>query len=195
MTSAGSERTYRLIVGILAGLIIATLILAGLTLALNRPPSGRAIAVTLTTAPVPAYTATPAPTPVPTLPGISPELLVCQRQAGQAMVARQMVGAVNLSDDRLLRLKWVSLDWSVSDLDSALTGVIMGLDVALTVWEEACNVYDRVQIEIYDRQGSEQTHKLTVYAQMDDALKWRAGELTDRELLAGLQVVRVDEAP
>ncbi len=193
MASTGSEHTYRLIVGILAGLIVVTLILAGLALALNRPPSSRAIAATLTAAPGPAHTAAPVPTAVPTLPGISPELLVCQRQAGQAMVARQMVGAVNLSDDRLLRLKWVSLDWPVSDLDSGLAGVIMGLDVALTVWDEACNVYDRVQIEIYDRQGTEQTHKLTVRAKMDDALKWRAGELNDRELLARLEVTRADE--
>jgi hypothetical protein len=195
MASASPHRTYRLIVGILAGLIIVTLILVGLTLILNRPPSSRAVAATLTAAPGPAYTATPVPTAVPTLAGVSPELLVCQRQAGQAMIARQMVGAVNLSDDRLLRLKWVSLDWPVSDLDSGLSGVIMGLDVALNVWEEACNVYDRVQIEIYDRQGAEQTHKLTVHAQMDDALKWRAGELDDRELLARLEVTRAGEVP
>jgi hypothetical protein len=195
MKSTGPERTYRLIVSILTGLIIVTLILTGLALILNRPPSSQAIAATLTAAPDLAYTATPVPTAVPTLPGVSPELLVCQRQAGQAMIARQMIGAVNLSDDRLLRLKWVSLDWPVSDLDSALAGVILGLDVALAVREEACNVYDRVQIEIYDRQGTEQTHKLTVHAQMDDALKWRAGELNDRELLARLKVVRVNEAP
>jgi hypothetical protein len=195
MAPTASERTYRLIVGILAGLIVATLILTGLALALNRPLSGRAIAATLTAAPVSARTETPAPTAVPTLPGVSPELLVCQRQAGQAMVARQMVGAVNLSDDRLLRLKWVSQDWPVSDLDSALAGVITGLDVALSLWEGTCNVYDGVQIEVYERQGDEQPLKLTVGAEMDDALKWRAGELTDRELLARLEVTRVDEAP
>jgi len=195
MASAGSERTYRLIVGVLAGLIVVTLVLAGLALALNRPPSGRAIAATLTAAPGAAYAVTPGPTAVPTLPGVSPELLVCQRQAGQAMVARQMVGAVNLSDDRLLRLKWVSLDWPVSGLDSALAGVVAGLDVALSLREEACDVYDEVQIEVYDRQENEQTHKLTVRAQMDDALKWRAGELTDRELIARLDVTRADETP
>ena len=195
MAAEGTDRTFRLIVGILAGLIVATLILTGLALVLNRPPSERDVATTLTTAPGAAHMATPAPTAVPTLAGVTPELLVCQRQAGQAMVARQMVGAVNLSDDRWLRLKWVSRDWPVSDLDSALAGVVMGLDVALAVWEEACTVYDQVQIEVYDRQGSEQTHKLTVQAQMDDALRWRAGELTDRELLARLDVTRADEAP
>ena len=195
MASTGPERTYRLIVGILAGLIFVTLILVGLALVLARLPSRRATAARLTAAPSIAHTMTPAPTAVPTLAGVSAELLVCQRQAGQAMVARQMVGAVNISDDGLLRLKWVSLDWPVSDLESGLTGVIMGLDVALAVSEGTCDVYDRVQIEIYDRQGNEQTHKLTVYAHMDDALKWRAGELNDGELLARLEVVRADGAP
>ena len=195
MTSTSSERTNRLIVGILAGLIVVTLILVGLALALIRLPADRATAATLTAAPSAAYTATPAPTAVPTLAGVSPELLVCQRQAGRAMIARRMVGAVNLSDDRLLRLKWVSLDWPVTDLNSGLAGVVMGLDVALAVREDACDVYDRVQIEIYDRQGDEQRHRLTVHAEMDDALKWRAGELDDRELIALLNVVRADEAP
>jgi hypothetical protein len=156
----------------------------------NRPLSPEAVAATLTALPSPTVTPPPTPTPIPTLPGVSSELLVCQRKAGRAMNARNMVGAVNISDDHLFLLNWLSLDWEISDLDDALPGVIMGFDVALDVWQRDCAVYDRVQIEVSERRGEEQTHQLTVQAQMDDLLKWRAGGLSDKELIARLKVTQ-----
>ncbi len=195
MAPSLSRRAYHIIVGTLSLITVVILGLVGLVLAVTRPPSASAIAATLTALPSPTSTLTPTPTPVPTLPGVTPELLVCQREASRAMNARNMVGAVNLSDDRLFLLKWISLDWQISNLDSALAGVIMGFDVALEVWKGECAVYDRVQIEVYDRRQEQQTHQLTVRVQMDDLLKWRAGELSDSAILARLQVIQAGEAP
>jgi hypothetical protein len=127
-------------------------------------------------------------TPVPTLAGVNAELLLCQRQASQAMHARRMVGAVNLADNRQITFRWVSMDWRISDLDSALAGVISGLDVALEVWQGGCMAYDRVRIEVYDREGEAQAHRFTVTVGMNDALEWRTGKLDDAALIERLQV-------
>lgn len=191
-TSSSPRRTFRTVVGILLLVTAGILGCIGIVLAVNRPPSGKAIAATLTALPSPTPTFTSTPTPVPTLAGVSDALLVCQREAGRAMDARNMVGAVNISEDHLFLMKWVSLDWQVDALDDALAGVIMGFDVALEVWKKGCAVYDRVQIEVYDRRGERQTHQFSVHAQMDDLLNWRAGELNDTDLIARLKVAQVE---
>jgi hypothetical protein len=108
------------------------------------------------------------------------------------MYARQMVGAVNLADDRKITFVWVSQDWPVSNLDSALAGIMSSLDVSLEVWQEGCTVYDRVQIQVYDGEGTRQTHRLTVTAQMNDALDWRTGKMDDSALIARLEVEQID---
>jgi len=187
MLDVPTQRTYRLIVLILAG--ISTIVLAIVAAALvgTRPPTAQQVAATRT-AVYPRYTATPLLTPIPTLAGVSPELLICQRQASQAMYARQMVGAVNLADDRRITFVWVSRDWSVSNLESALAGVISSLDVSLEVWQEGCAVYDRVEIQVYDGEGTRQAHRLTVTAQMSDALDWRTGNINDAVLIERLEV-------
>jgi hypothetical protein len=191
MLDVPTQRTYRLIVLILIGISAIALAIVAVALVVTRPPSAQQVAATLAAAP-PRHTATPQPTPVPTLAGVSPELLLCQRQAGQAMYARQMVGAVNLADDRWIIFQWVSLDWPVSNLNGALAGVISSLDVALEVWQGGCTVYDRVRIEVHDREGDVQAHRLTVTAQMNDALRWRTGELDDAALIARLEVEQVE---
>jgi hypothetical protein len=185
-----TQRTYRLVVLSLVGISAITLAVVVAALAATRPATARQAAATLTAA-LPRHTATPLPTPIPTLPGVSPELLLCQRRAGQAMHDRQMVGAVNLADDRTMTVVWVSRDWSVSDLDSALAGVISGLDLSLEVWQSGCTVYDWVAIEVYDREGSGQVHRLTVTARMSDVLGWRLGKLDDATLIAGLEVEQI----
>ena len=188
MLDVPSQRTYRVIVLILVGISVVALSLVAAALIVTRPPSAQQVAATLTAAALPRYTATPIPTPVPTLPGVSPDLLLCQRQAGQAMHARQMAGAVNLADDHLLSFQWVSQDWPITDLNGALGGVMSSLDVALEVWQNGCTLYDRVQIEVYDREQGQQVHQLTVVSQMSDALRWRTGEINDTELIARLEV-------
>ncbi len=100
---------------------------------------------------------------------------------------RGMVGAVNIAGDHLFSLRWVSRR-PVRSLDDALGGVVMGFDVALEVWRRGCAVYDRVQIEVYDREGGEQHRRLVVRVPMDDLLDWRAGRLSDRDLIARLSV-------
>ncbi len=195
MLDAPTQRTYRLIVLVLIGISVVALSLVTVALIVARPPSAQQAAATLTAVAHTRQTATPVPTPVPTLAGVSPELLLCQRQAGQAMHARQMVGAVNLADDRRITFQWVSRDWAVSDLDSALAGVMSSLDVALEVWQSGCTVYDRVQIEVYDREGKAQNHRLTITAKMADALRWRTGEIEDAALIARLEVKRVELEP
>jgi len=193
MLDVPTQRTYRVIVAILIGISVVALSLVAMALIVTRPPSAQQ-AATLTAAARPRHTATPIPTPVPTLPGVSPDLLLCQRQAGQAMHARQMAGAVNLADDHRLTFQWVSQQWPVTDLNGALGGVISGLDVALEVWQNGCTLYDRVQIEVYDREYGQQVHRLTVVAQMSDALYWRTGEINDAELIARLEVRRAPRA-
>ena len=183
------RNVYQIIVIALA--VVAAIVVIG-TVALlvaSRPPSSKAIAATLTALPTPTPTTTPTPTPVPTLPAVSGNTLLCQREAGEAMSARSMVGTVNISGDHLLWMSWVSTEWQVRDMDDALSGVIMGFDVALDVWQRGCGVYDRVQIDVYDGPGDSRTHRLTVHAPMDDLLRWRAGEFTDNQLIARLQVV------
>jgi hypothetical protein len=174
-----SRRTYRIITGVLAAIVLVTL--AILAWALIRLPSTQANS----TVPPPRP---PTQTPIPPLAGVSDELLVCQRQATLAMHARQMVGAANLADDRQLRLRWLSIEWPVEDLEDALPGVILGLDVAAEVWQEGCAVYDLASIEVYDRRQEQQVHRLTVQAHVRDLLRWRAGDLRDSELLDRLEV-------
>ena len=113
------------------------------------------------------------------------------RQASQAIYARQMVGAVNLAEDRRITFLWVSRDLPVSNLDSALAGVMSSLDVSLEVWQGGCTVYDWVQIQVYDGEGARQAHRLTVTARMSDALDWRAGKVDDATLIARLEVEQI----
>jgi hypothetical protein len=185
-----SQQTFRIIVIIMAVALLCLLAFVGALLFLNRPLSATAIAATLTAMPSPTSLPTSTPTPAPPVPGISEPLLICQRQAGQAMSARGMPGAANLSDDHLLLMKWVSMDWPVQNLDDAMPGVVTGLDVALDVWNEGCTVFDRVQVEVYDRRDNRQALRLTVLAQVDDVLKWRAGEMRDSDLIARLTVTQ-----
>lgn len=187
MLDVPAQRAYRLIVLVLVGLCAIALVIVGAALVVTRPAAARQ-AATRRAAALPRDPATPLPTPIPTLPGVRPELLLCQRQAGQAMYARQMVGAVNLADDRRITFQWVSRDWPVSSLESALPGVMSSLDVSLEIWQEGCTLYDRVEVEVYDRAGATQAHRLTVRARMRDALDWRAGKLDDAALIARLEV-------
>ena len=187
------RRTFALLAAALAAILLVALALAIWAWSLTRSLPAR------TAQPAPARTATP--TPIPTLPAVSGELLVCQRQVARAMNARRMVGAANLAADGALRLRWVSLDWPVDALDDALPGVVQGLDAALEVWQEGCAVYDRVEIKVYDRRlivdrdraEERQVLRLTVRAQIDDLLQWQRREIGDGELLERLKVIRADE--
>jgi hypothetical protein len=190
MERARPVHVYRMVVIALAVIALLTLIVIGVALIAGRPPSPEAVAATLTAMPTSTMTTTPEPTPVPTVPGISEDLLVCQREAGRAMNARGMVGAVNISDDHLLLMSWVSTDWAVHSLDDALSGVILAFDVALDLWQRGCAVYDRVQVDVYDGPKEDRTHRLTVNVPMDDLLRWRAGEFSDSELVARLRVTQ-----
>jgi hypothetical protein len=195
--SSSSRRIFILLTALLTAILVFALALAVLVWTVTRPLAPRAVAATRTAQPTRAAP----PTPIPTLAAVSEELLVCQRQVGLAMNARKMAGAANLAADRELRLRWVSMDWAVDTLDDALPGVVLGLDAALDAWEEGCTLYDRVQIEVYDRRKPEdsgraeerQVLRLTVRAGIDDLLQWRAGEIGDRELLDRVEVVRADE--
>jgi hypothetical protein len=191
MLDVPTQRTYRLIVLILVGISTVVLATVAAALMITRPPTAREIAATRTAA-HPQHTATPLPTPIPTLPGVSPELLLCQRQASQAVYARQMVGAVNLADDRRITFVWVSRDWPVSNLDSALAGVMSSLDVSLEVWQDGCTVFDWIQIQVYEGEGPRQAYRLTVTARMSDALDWRAGKIDDATLIARLEVDQIE---
>ena len=195
MNQPPAKREYRIIINVLFFIIIGVSILMGIDPIVDRPLSAEDITSTAAALPSSTLPPTLTPTPVPTLPGVSDELLVCQREAGFAMNERTLVGAVNISDDHLFLLSWVSGDWTVNDLDDALPGVILGFDVALDVWQGGCAVYDRVRIDVWDRRGEEQIRQLTVQAQMDDLLQWRAGELSDSELIARLQVTQPERAP
>jgi hypothetical protein len=191
MLDVSTQRTYRLIVLVLIGISAVVLAIVAVALVVTRPPTAQQVAATRT-AVHPRHTVTPLPSPIPTLAGVNPTVLLCQRQAGQAMYVRQMVGAVNLADDRRITFVWVSRDWPVSDLDSALAGVMSSLDVSLEVWQGGCTIYDRVQIQVYDGEATRQTHRLTVTARMSDALDWRTGNIDDQTLIARLEIAQTN---
>jgi hypothetical protein len=190
MDRASPRHAYRLV---LTALVLVALVVVVGTIAVivtNLPPSDADLAATLAALPTLLPTQTSTPTPVPTLPSVSQDLLVCQREAGRAMNARHMVGATNISGDHLLSVSWISRDWPARNLDDALPGVIMVFDVALEVWERGCAVYDRIQIDVYDGPGDARVHRLTVRVPMDDLIKWRAGEFSDQQLIARLEVTQ-----
>ena len=190
MDPSQPERVYRVVVVALGAIALIVVVAVGIVFAASRPPTAAEIAATLTALPPPAAPQTPTPTPVPPVPGTSPELLVCQREAGQAMNERELVGAVNVSDDHRLLMNWVSTNAAIRDLDDALSGIILGFDAALQIWDQGCAVYDRVQIDVYDGPRDQQAHRLSVKAQIDDLLKWHAGEYRDQDLVARLEVTR-----
>lgn len=200
MTPPASHRTFALLTVLLTVILLVALALALLTWTWTRPLPADAVAATRTAQ---SYLEGGAatPTPIPTLAAVRGELLVCQRQAVLALNARQLSGAANLAADRELRLRWVSMDWAVDTMGDALPGVVLGLDAALEVWKDGCAFYDRVEIEVYDRRKpadsghaqEQQVLRLTVRAQIDDLLRWRAGEIGDRELLERLEVGRVED--
>jgi len=190
MDPSQPERVYRVVVVALGAIALIVVVAVGIVFAASRPPTAAEIAATLTALPPPAAPQTPTPTPVPPVPGTSPELLVCQREAGQAMNERELVGAVNVSDDHRLLMNWVSTNAAIRDLDDALSGIILGFDAALEIWDQGCAVYDRVQIDVYDGPRDQQAHRLSVKAQIDDLLKWHAGEYRDQDLVARLEVTR-----
>jgi len=195
MTEPSPNRAYRIIVGVLVAAILGIFCFAAALLVAQRLPTSAAVAATLTAIPRHSPTLTPTPTPVPTIPATNPELLLCQRRAGQAMKARNMVGAVNISGDHLFLLTWFSLDKQIFDLQDALPGLVMAYDVALELWEEDCALYDRVQVDVYDGPGDRQEYKLTVHTGMDDLLRWRAGELSDEILLERIEVIQPTPVP
>jgi len=190
MNASQPERVYRVVIVALGAIALIVVVAVGVVFAASRPPTAAEIAATLTALPPPAATQTPTPTPVPPVPGASLELLVCQREAGQAMNERELVGAVNVSDDHQLLMNWVSTDAAIRDLDDALSGIILGFEAALEIWDQGCAVYDRVQIDVYDGPRDQQTHRLSVKAQIDDLLKWHAGEYRDQDLVARLETAR-----
>lgn len=190
MSRSSAKPEFRILVTILMLVFSIALVAAGIALIANRPPSTSALAATMTALPSPTAIPTSTPTPAPTIPGVSEELLVCQREAGFALNKRNLVGAANISDDHLLSLSWVSHDWAIEDLDDALPGIVSGFDAALDVWQNGCAVYDRVQVNVWDRQQDKQVHRLSAEARIDDLLKWRAGELSDKELILRLQVIQ-----
>ncbi len=180
---------FRAIVGILVLGFSIILLFVGVVLVANRPPSAKELAATLTALPSPTWAPTATPTPIPTIPGVTADLLACQRQAGIEMNERDLVGAVNISDDHLFRLTWVAHGWEINDLDDALPGVILGLDVALDVWQNGCAVYDRIQIDVWERSGERQSRRLSVQSHIDDLIAWRDKTITDQELIARLEIV------
>jgi hypothetical protein len=190
MAPSASKRTYRIVIGALAALAVLVMIVVGIVVVSNRPPSPEHIAATLTAMPTSTPTLTPTPTAIPTLAGISPDLLVCQREAGRAMNARDMVGGAHISGDHLFTMTWFSTEWQVRDLQDALPGVILGFDAALEIWQGGCAVYDRVRIEVYDGPGHDPVRRLAVQAPIDELLKWQAGEYNDRELVGRLNVIQ-----
>lgn len=189
MNPSQPERVYRAVIVGLGIIALIVLVAVGVVLATSLPPTAAQIAATLTALP-PAPAQTPTPTPVSPVAGTSPELLVCQREAGQAMNERELAGAVNVSDDHRLLINWVSTTRAVHDLDDALSGVILGFEAALEIWDQGCAVYDRVQIDVYDGPRDQQIHRLSVKAGIDDLLKWHAGEYRDQDLVAHLQVAQ-----
>jgi hypothetical protein len=188
MNQTPDKPQFRTIVTILVLGFSIVLLSVGIVLIVNKPPSADAIAATMAAMPTPTALPTATPTPAPTLPGVSENLLVCQRNVGFALHKRNMVSAANISDDHLLLLSWVSLSWPIHDLDDALAGVILGFDAAIEVWKNQCAVYDRVRIVVWDRRQDEQIHRFTVQADVDELLAWQTGELSDKELIMRLQV-------
>lgn len=188
MKKARHSFQSQLIISILIFVLSTTLVLVGIVVLINRPPSADVVAATLAALPSPTLSPTQTPTPAPAVPGVNDALLVCQRTVGFELNERNLVAAVNLSDNHILSMSWLSKDWPVDDLNDALPGIVLAFDAAIEAWKGGCAVYDRVQIDVWDRREGQQTYRLGIEAMVDDLLKWREGEFGDQALVQRLQV-------
>jgi len=177
--------------GILVFLAVANALVLGSLgmLALgNHQPSAEALMATLAVLPTATPTPSPTPTPPPTLPPVSVDCLVCQREAGAAMHARRMVGAVHVTSDGRFELTWLSRDRPINNFEDALEGVTRAFLVALQTRDEERCPFDQVQIQVWDERAEQRTFRLGVSASVADLLAWRSGAIGDQQLIERLEV-------
>ena len=177
---------------ILAFLAVANVMVLGFLSVLafgNHQPSAEEIMATLAALPTATPTPLPSPTPFPTLPPVSADCLVCQREASVAMYAHQMVGAVQVSSDGRFELIWLSRDRSISGLDDAWEGITQAFLVALQTRDEERCPFDRVQIEVWDERTEQRAFRLGVHASIADLFAWRSGMIDDKQLIERLEII------
>jgi hypothetical protein len=178
--------------GILAFLAVANALVLGSlgVLALgNNQPSAEVLMATLAALPTDTSTPLPTPTPFPTLPPVSVDCLMCQREAGAAMHARRMIGAVHIASDGRFELTWLCRDRPINNFEDALDGVMRAFLVALQTRDEKRCPFDRVWVQVWDERAEQRTFRLGVNVSVADLLTWRNGAIGDQQLVERLEVV------
>jgi hypothetical protein len=177
---------------ILAFLAVANVMVLGSLGVLTfggHQPSSEELMATLAALPTATLTTSPSPTPFPTLPPVNVDYLVCQREAGAAMHARQMVGAVQVASDGRFELTWLCRDRPIDDLEDALDGVMQAFLVALQTRDEDRCPFDQVWIQVWDERAEQRAFRLGVGASVVDLVAWHSGAIDDQQLIARLEVI------
>lgn len=155
----------------------------------SHQPTAAEIMATLAALPTPTPTLLPTPTPFPTLPPVTVDCLVCQREAGMAMHAHQMVGAVQVTSDGRFELTWLSRDRPINSFDEAWAGITQAFIVALQTHDEKRCPFDQVRIEVWDERAQQRTFRLGVRVSITDLSAWRSGAIDDKQLVERLEII------
>ncbi|MDY7039704.1 MAG: hypothetical protein SVX38_02445 [Chloroflexota bacterium] len=177
--------------GILAFLAVANVLVLGSlgVLALgDDQQSAEELMATLVAMPTATSTPSPSPTPIPTLPPVNADCLVCQREAGAAMYARRIIGAVHVTSDGRFEVTWLCRNQPINTLDDALDGIMQSFLVALQTRDEQRCPFDQVWIQVWDERAEQRTFRLSVRASVDDLRAWRSGLIDDPQLIERLEV-------
>jgi hypothetical protein len=155
----------------------------------DHQPSSEELMATLVALPAATPTPSSSPTPFPTLPPVNADCLVCQREAGVEMHARQMVGAVHITGDGRFELTWLCRDRPIDKLDDALDGLTGAFLVALQTRDEDRCPFDQVWIQVWDERAEQRAFRLGVSASVADLVAWHNGAIGDQQLIERLEVI------
>jgi len=176
---------------VLLGLFLGNLIICALLVFLiqsNRSLTVAELAATVAALPThtPLPTLTPTSWPTPILP--SEKSLVCQREAGDEIYDRGFAGKVHVAPGGRIDFYLHSRAPAVERFADAKEEVWAAFEIALSLQEKDCVLFDRVQAVVLDTRWDPPRPQVTALAQFNDLIAWQQGRIIDAELIARLQV-------
>lgn len=182
-----TRKQWLFLLGLLLGNVAICVLLVFLIQS-NRPLTSAELAATVAALPTNTPTSTPTPTPWPTPIPASENSLICQREAGDTLYGHGLAGTVHVAPSGRLDLYLHSRAPAVERFADAKEEVWTAFEVALSLWDRGCTLFDQVQIVVLDTRWDPARARVTVLAQLDDLQAWQQGRIIDAELMARLQV-------